>query len=438
MREIFFIILFFLSSGILFSQNLQNQFVKVDSIIISGNKTTEDEIILRELNFKPGDFVSDDILNYNRERIYSLALFNQVEINRESSGKKNIIKIDVEESWYFWPIPFITRREHSFKKITYGVNFQYKNFRGRNEVIELITAFGYDPGFRINYFNPALDYKNGYFFQFGTGYNKFSNRNPEAKKIAEENFDYKNFSSFVAFGKRFDQYKNLGFVLGYDFIKAPFNGKDKITASENSTDHIFKTGIVYNFDTRNLKQFPDSGIYFNSVFYQKGFGFDGINYSVAMLDLRNYFKVVSKLTMKWRLALRFTIGNDEKIPYYDHSHFGGDERIRGHYNELIEGRNIYLASLEFKYPLIREWKINIKLPLIPQNLTSYRLAFFLNSFADAGTVQSAGEKFLQNKIYSGYGAGITMLILPYNIVRVEYAFNEFKKGELIFDLGFSF
>ena len=43
-----------------------------------------------------------------------------------------------------------------------------------------------------------------------------------------------------------------------------------------------------------------------------------------------------------------------------------------------------------------------------------------------------------NKFNSGYGFGITFLILPYQILRVEVAFNEQIKSQLIFELGISF
>ncbi len=39
---------------------------------------------------------------------------------------------------------------------------------------------------------------------------------------------------------------------------------------------------------------------------------------------------------------------------------------------------------------------------------------------------------------TGWGFGFTLLILPYNAFRFEYAFNEMNEGEFIIETGFSF
>jgi len=85
-----------------------------------------------------------------------------------------------------------------------------------------------------------------------------------------------------------------------------------------------------------------------------------------------------------------------------------------------------------------EWNVSIKLPLIPQSLTSARIGIHINIFADAGTVFENGQSLILKKFYSGYGVGITLLLLPYNAFRFEYAINELGKGEIVFATGFSF
>lgn len=71
-------------SSIIFSQNIDSinysklyPFV-VDSIRIIGNKTTEEFIILQEINFSIGDTLTEQSAHYNRERVYSLGIFNKV------------------------------------------------------------------------------------------------------------------------------------------------------------------------------------------------------------------------------------------------------------------------------------------------------------------------------------------------------------------------
>ena len=102
--------------------------IVVDSIKIKGNNTTEEFVILRELTFDIGNKVDGETLNYNRERVYSLGIFNIVEFYFLQEQNKNILVIDVQESWYIYPIPFVQLREDGLKDASYGMNFIYKNF----------------------------------------------------------------------------------------------------------------------------------------------------------------------------------------------------------------------------------------------------------------------------------------------------------------------
>ena len=138
MKYLFLLILF--SPFILFAQNnsdpyneelndsLKQQFeksaltvdslnLKVNSIIITGNKTTKDDIITREMSLKKGskftlEKYSEDLLN-----IYNLALFTKVDIIPVPMGEKEIaLNVDVKERWYILPLPNAGIEEGEWKK----------------------------------------------------------------------------------------------------------------------------------------------------------------------------------------------------------------------------------------------------------------------------------------------------------------------------------
>ena len=100
---------------------------------------------------------------------------------------------------------------------------------------------------------------------------------------------------------------------------------------------------------------------------------------------------------------------------------------------------IILASVELYYPIIEELNIDLSfIPIIPDKLLSYRIGFYTQIFAETGMAKYKDEPLAINKFNSGYGLGLTFLILPYSILRVEVAFNEQLKSQFIFDLGVSF
>ncbi len=55
----------------------------VRAIIITGNKVTQDFVITREMTLQPGSTITPEAIQFDRERIYSLRLFNRVDIRTE-------------------------------------------------------------------------------------------------------------------------------------------------------------------------------------------------------------------------------------------------------------------------------------------------------------------------------------------------------------------
>jgi len=438
---IFFIIVIVFSTFILPQKrdslyNLELYPFIVDSIAIIGNEKTEEFIILRELNFSVGDTLSKVQSYFNRERVYSLGIFNHVYFIPTDVESKRILTIAVEESWYIYPIPFLDARDGDLKKLTYGVFLRMMNFRGRNEDLTATIRVGYDPLFSLGYYNPNTIGNENIFVGVRVGYADISNRSIIAENLYGKPFSQKSISANLTIGKRFGLFNRFYINTGYNYIETPFYIPG-INASDNRIDNLVDLGIGFEHDTRDLIQFPTDGIFSSFTYVQRGLGLDNINYGIVRIDFREYRELFEKLFSKWRFTSRFTIGNG--VPYYDYSRLDGGQKIRGHYNEKHEGNDYYFGSTEFYYPIIKELNIDLTfIPIIPDALLSYRVGFYTQIFAETGLAKLRDESFVINKFNSGYGFGITLLILPYQVFRVEVAFNEHMKSELIIDLGISF
>jgi outer membrane protein assembly factor BamA len=407
----------------------------VDSITIAGNDITEEYIILRELTFQIGDTVTTSQLLFNRERIISLRLFTKVDVIPVVINNKTIISIDLNEGWYLYPIPFI-RRQNNDSELSYGINISYKNFRGRNERLRTIISLGYDPFFSLLYQNPAIDYENNLGLSFALSLLNLNNKSASAKRLYGDDFDYKFYSIGFVLGKRFDQFNDLYGGIGFTYVTAPENAIGKMTASGKSIDRVISLTAGYTYDSRDLKQHSQEGIYTLAQLQHKGLGFSNINYNIFFLDFREYRGIVENLSARWRIALRHTFG--KSIPYYDYSYFGYEEYVRGYSNESSEGNNFILTSIEVSYPIIKDFDFSIKLPLIPRQITSARIGIYLSVFTDAGQVFNNHQRFHFGDFSTGYGFGLTILALPYNAIRFEYAFNKFGIGEFLIGSDFSF
>jgi outer membrane protein assembly factor BamA len=433
---------FIVSSSNLICQNTDSLFNSklypfiVDTITISGNETTEDFIILNELNFAAGDTLTKANAFYNRERVYSLGIFNRVYFKPALIDSKKILNIVVEESWYLYPIPFAQATDGDLDKLTYGVFLKLKNFRGRNEDLTATIGFGYDPIFSLNYYNPNILGNEKIFIGSQVGYSDVTNKSPIAERLYGSLFDQNYIFAKIVVGKRFDLFNRLYINSGFSYIETPFY-IPRVNASKDRIDHIVELGLGYEHDTRDLIQFPTDGIFSSINYTFKGLGIDNVNYSVAKIDFREYRKILGQLISKWRFVSRVTLGRG--VPYYDDSILGISEKIRGQFSQKFEGDDYYFGSLELYYPIITELNFDLTfIPIIPKELLTYRLGLYAQIFGETGIAKLNDEPFALNKFNSGYGLGITFLILPYQILRVEVAFNEKMQSQLIFDLGISF
>jgi len=169
----------------------------------------------------------------------------------------------------------------------------------------------------------------------------------------------------------------------------------------------------------------------------KGFGINNINYQTYNLDFREYRNLFGDLTAKWRLTTRQTSGRF--IPFYDYSFLGFDEAVRGYFSREREGHRYYLGSVELFHPLIKDINITLDfVPLLPRQLLTYRLALYAQIFGDTGITQLRNTSLSIKNFDTGYGAGISLLLLPYNVVRFEVALDEYQNVEYILDLAVSF
>ena len=411
--------------------------IVVDSIQITGNETTKDFIILRELTFGVGDTLNHHLASYNRERIYSLRIFNEVKLVPFYFDGKNILQIQIVESWYIYPIPIVVLKDRDWEKISYGVSVSLLNFRGRNETLGGYATFGYDPAFGFRYFNPNLSYNQNLNLQVNLGYSTVTNKSTQAELLYGDSFEQTNFTSRVQLGKRFGNYHWAYLKTGFDYIETPFYIPG-VNASNSNIDRTLIVGASYVYDTRDLTLYAADGIYAFLSYEWKGLGIDGINYRVGDLEFREYRKIVEKFTAKWRISVRHTAG--ETVPYYDYSYLGYSERVRGYFHEgKSEGNDRFVGSVEINYPIIQETRINLFfIPLLPKSLLSYRVAVIAGLFGDTGTTRNSGDPLAIKNFNTGYGTGVSFLLLPYFICRLEFAVNDNSQTEWIFDIGASF
>jgi outer membrane protein assembly factor BamA len=408
--------------------------LEIDSVLISGNEHTQEMVILREMSLKPGIRITSEALQYDQARIYSVGLFTQVELTvlPKSQEKANIL-VHVNERWYLVPFPVFGIKEGDWHKAYFGLGLVHNNFRGRNEKVYLVGVAGYDPWGAIAYRNPFLDSSGAYYYDGRLSYNRVRNKSTAVLVNPADQFDEIHFTFSNSIGKRWDNY-NTGWIFAeYDMVD--ISGYDhNTTISSSGIDRFFVFGAGYSYDTRDLAEFPGSGAFARASVTKYGFPgkeLDNVRYG---LDVREYLPVVDGLVSASRATTNLMAGSIS--PSYNHVYTGYDYRIRGHYSEVIEGEDMLGVSTELRLTILspRYYKTN----RLPSQFGVWRFAVAFAVFGDAGMVWFRHTPVALNRFVKGYGAGIDFL-LPYSFVlRMEYALNEVRHGQFIFDLGAAF
>ena len=400
----------------------------VSAIVIEGNLTTKDYVILREMKLQPGELITHASLDHDEKRIYSLGLFNKVELDVKPEGKEAVVVVQVDERWYIFPYPIIGIRYRDFNKLYYGAGFVHTNFRGRNEKLYLSAALGFDRWVVMTYRNPRLTDDD---LSLGV-----EARYSEIQSLSVETdvYDQTNLKLGLDLGKRFDLYSSVQGWVNYDVwnISEPGLGR---TVSPDGRDAFVSVGAGVSVNTSDVREYSMDGYSFVFGASKHGFGESPVNFFRYGFDARGYAPVSHGISLAGRAFSSFAGGGE--IPKYHRAYFGYRERIRGYFKDAREGEHIAGGSAEVRIPLVSPRHYTLPFEFIKE-FSTFRYGLYLGVFADAGTVWYRGQNVFDQRWYSGYGAGLHFL-LPYSLVlRTEYALNMEGRGEFVLDVGASF
>lgn len=401
----------------------------VDTIIVSGNQKTKTYVILDEMTIKPGGLATPELIEFDKKRIYSLALFTHVEILADSLEGKHFLFVELGERWYLIPQVMFGFRDGDPKKPYYGGGFLEYNFQGRNQKLSGALIFGYNPSLGFGFRDPLIDREHRLFFSSNISYSRIRNKSAIESAITGD-FDEDHYNANVTLGKRFTLFESFAVNLGFDKVKID-SYRPTRTASPDGNDAYIYASASYANDTRDLREYPANGSFVSLFLTKYGFGEAMLSYTRFGADLRKYIPLPFDFTLAGRTYGTFASG--AFVPSHGRVYFGYGDRIRGYYKDVIEGENLLGTSVELHWPLIPARIIHFTAISLPEAFSVWRFGISLAVFADAGATWFRDKPVSFNSFASGYGGGIHFL-LPYSfIMRAEYAWNDYGRGQFIVD-----
>lgn len=397
------------------------------AVVIQGNETTKEEIILREMKLQPGDELTDEAIEADRLRIQNLGIFNRVEIDEIPTNRGVILLVSVSEMWYIFPYPILFRNERDWGKISVGAGLLHNNFRGRREIIDFSFWLGYNPSVRLTYTNPWILGK----LKFYTSISVFAQKVRNLSFTVIDSTVNENQLGFNwRIGKRFGHFTYLDINVGYKQLSLSPNIPGR-TLSASGKDRLPNFGFSFTHDSRDLWEYAHRGNYVQLWVQKTGWFGSVADYVRYGADVRKYLPVGPAT-----LALRGTTNLSEgTLPIYDQVHFGFLNRIRGHFKDRAAGENLLMGSAEFRFP-IRKITYHNWGPFQSMGRYGSNLRFGVSAglFVDTGALWNQNQDLSFDKFISGWGGGLHFF-LPYQILlRTEYGFNEDWDGQFIIDL----
>ncbi|MBN1397751.1 MAG: hypothetical protein JXA06_06950 [Bacteroidetes bacterium] len=418
-----------LFSSLLNGQDVQDSVFIVNNIQVFGNSTTEEYIILREMSIQPGDTLTQEAIDRDRDNIYNLGLFNKVDIEYTAIQNMVSIFVIVSERWYFVPYPILGLKYRDPDKVYYGFGVMHKNFRGRNEKMFLNFGFGYDRWISLSYQNPKITDDDDIYFSSSLTVQKVHN-------LSSNYGEYENSNIFFngTLGKRFGLYQALYGSLGYEVWQVDELNQNR-TISTSGRDAFLTASVQYRYDTRNNREYTTEGTLAALGIGKSGLGESDMDITRFSYDLRQFFGFKGESSVGLRTTGTFAWGG--VIPPYRHVFFGYDERVRGHFYKIIEGENRIGINAELRIPILLPRYFEQNIIRIPE-FQKLRYGLYFAVFTDAGTLWSRNQVLSEQPWYSGIGAGFHFL-LPYGFnVQAGAAYNNIGISEVFVDFDTSF
>ena len=439
-------ILFF---SIFLTQLAQAQ-ITVSNIILSGNTKTQNEIIIRELSFEINeiytDFDLDKRINKSKENLVNLKLFNFVTINKIDNKDSIEIIIEVIEKWYIWPYPVLEISERNFNtwwkefkannysdfsRLNYGVSFNWKNFRGRNELLKIKIRKGFKEHYLLAYEVPYFN-KNK---TIGVNTNLQLFRRKKTHFLSEKNklnyFESDTFNSIdydlnteIIYRKNLHQKHKLQFTYLNSSIDDSISTLNPNYLGNNlSKTSVYSLRYLFEYENRDYSAYPLHGFAFN---------FAAKKYFSATNNAK-HFEFTSKLEKYIEPYNRFYVGSSFKSkystegnqPYFIQKALGYIDYVRGYEYYVVDGQSYWLSKTAIKYELIEKTTFDIPYMKMKQFKKAH-YSIYVGVFSDLGYVidnQNKEQNTLSNSLLFGKGIALDYVTYYDKLLRIEYSIN---------------
>ncbi|MBI5787234.1 MAG: outer membrane protein assembly factor BamA [Candidatus Schekmanbacteria bacterium] len=376
-------------------------------ISISGNTSTREKVIRRELQFAEGEILTSSNMRRSYERINNLGFFEQVDLQPRDSGQKNALDIDLKVNERMTGSITMGAGWSSVNKVVGNVSVSQGNLFGRGQRLMLSGSFGrviqtYD----ISFTEPWL-----FDMPLTAGFDLYLTTR---RRLTYSNYQVDRQGGAISLSYPLDDYIRAYFTYRFEEVNVhdvPNTAPLALKLREGNTT-TSSTTYAISRDSRDNYLRPSRGSRNKLSFETAGSILGGDNYYYrTTLDSSWHFPLFWKfvLSLHGQIAHQasyagrelpiqelFTAGGAQTVRSFQYGALG--PRVEG---EVIGGNKLLVFNTELHFPIVD--------PLAG-------LIFF-----DLGNAFGSGVNYQLNNLRTGAGFGIRFYT-PMGPIRLDWGY----------------
>lgn len=394
--------------------------IYVRRVNFSGNVTTTDEVLRREMRQQESAWYNASKIQRSRIRLQRLGFFEDV--NVETPAVPGVSdQVDVS----------MTVKERPTGNLLFGIGFSDTDGLLLNARITQSNLFGTGKELSVGIDNTRsttnfnIRYVNPYYTNEGVsrGFNFFSSTVDAAEAdTAAYTVDSRGLGIFYGIPLSEDNKIDVGVDVERIDLKTNSTSAQvaqDFVAINGPSNTVLKTTLGWSYDTLDSLLVPTSGS-IQRLTAEITLPGSEVEYYKLTYTAGRYWPLSETLTFKTRVELGYGdgFGDDDSLPFYKNFFAGGSSTVRGYRsrslgprdtlppNDPIGGNRRVLANMELLFPF--------------PGATVENKTMRLSLFTDAGTVYGPGEKLDLGQLR--YSAGLAFnWFSPIGPLAVSYA-----------------
>ncbi len=383
--------------------------LRVARIELEGNRITKDHVIRRELRTEIGRPLSLSDFEADLQRLDNLDIFSSVKVTGHARDGGVELVLRLRELPF--AVPYISYDITDEDGLSLGPALKSVNMLGRDVFVAGYLLYG---GRTLYLLDLSAPWVAGNHVSFDLDLSRVERENEL------DGFQEISYEISPRIGTYVGDHGRAAVSMSYMRVEADLPGH---TLSTSNRDHLVCLGGSLGYDTRDSWGNPHVGWQNEIEFSQTGGVLPGDgDFWTTHVDVRRFQPAGRDRTivLGWLLSLQQEAGRDNFPEYMDYR-LGGANSIRGfEVSELgrtLRGRHQLLATFEFRGPLlpVREYE------LLNQT-ADLGLAWAL--FADSGLAWNGRSQLEWDRVATGAGIGIRLLMPVVDMTRLDFAVSE--------------